>query len=49
MDEIQNVVASLMRISKPTDKFAAFVNDCVSIGEERGIFIRSVSDRISLA
>ena len=49
MDEIQNIVLSLMRISKPTDKFAAFVNDCVTIGEEKGIFIRSVSDRISLA
>ena len=49
MDEIQTIVASLFRIVKPTEKFAAFVNDCVTLGEERGLFIRSVSDRISLA
>ena len=49
MDEIQAIVASLFKIAKPTDKFVAFVNDCVTLGEERGLFIRSVSDRISLA
>ncbi len=49
MDEIQAIVASLFHISKPTDKFIAFVNDCVTLGEDRGLFVRSVSDRISLA
>ncbi len=49
MDEIQTIVASIFRIAKPSDKFTAFVNDCVTIGENRGLFIRSVSDRISLA
>ncbi len=49
MDEIQTIVASLFHISKPTDKFIAFVNDCVSLGEDKGMFVRSVSDRISLA
>jgi hypothetical protein len=49
MDEIQTIVASIFRIAKPTDKFVAFVNDCVTLGEEKGLFIRSVSDRISLA
>ena len=49
MDEIQTIVASIFRMAKPSDKFAAFVNDCVTLGEERGLFIRSVSDRISLA
>jgi hypothetical protein len=38
-----------LRIARPTEKFVAFVNDCVSLGEERGLFVRSVSDRISLA
>ena len=49
MDEIQTIVASIFRIAKPTDKFIALVNDCVTLGEEKGLFIRSVSDRISLA
>ena len=49
MDEIQTIVNSVLRIARPTDKFAAFVNDCVSLGEEKGLFVRSVSDRISLA
>jgi hypothetical protein len=49
MDEIQTIVASIFRIAKPTDKFVAFVNYCVTLGEGKGLFIRSVSDRISLA
>ncbi len=49
MDELQTIVASVFRISKPTDKFVAMVNDCVSLGEDKGLFVRSVSDRISLA
>lgn len=49
MDEIQTIVASVFRIAKPTDKFIAYVNDCVTLGEERGLFVRSVSDRISMA
>ena len=49
MDEIQTIVASVFRIAKPSEKFVAYVNDCVSLGEERGLFVRSVSDRISLA
>ncbi len=49
MEEIQTIVASVFRIAKPTDKFTAYVNDCVTLGEEEGLFVRSVSDRISLA
>ncbi len=49
MEEIQTIIASVFRLSKPSDKLASFVNDCVSLGEERGLFVRSVSDRISLA
>ncbi|MBE7077275.1 MAG: hypothetical protein E7377_01070 [Clostridiales bacterium] len=49
MEEIQTIVASVFHIAKPTEKFAAYVNDCVTIGEEKGLFVRSVSDRISLA
>ena len=49
MDEIQTIVAGVFRVTKATDKFTAYVNDCVTLGEEKGLFIRSVSDRISLA
>ncbi len=49
MDEIHAIVASIFRMAKPTDKFTAFVNDCVTLGEDKGLFVRSVSDRISLA
>ena len=49
MDEIQQIVAGVFHISKPTEKFVAYVNDCVTLGEERGLFVRSVSDRISLS
>ncbi len=49
MDELQAIVASIFHIARPTEKFVAFVNDCVSLGEEKGLFVRSVSDRISLA
>ena len=49
MDEILLILSSLLRLAKPTDKFIAFVNDCITLGEEKGLFVRSVSDRISLA
>ncbi len=49
MDELLAIIASLFHIAKPTEKFAAYVNDCVTLGEDKGMFVRSVSDRISLA
>ena len=49
MEEIQIIVASVLKIAKPTERFMQYVNDCVSLGEEKGLFMRSVSDRISLA
>ncbi len=48
-DEIFNIVCVVMRVNRATDKFAAYVNDCITLGEEKGFFVRSVSDRISLA
>ena len=49
VEEVQTLVAALFKVARPSDKFLAFVNDCVALGEEKGLFIRSVSDRISLA
>jgi len=49
MEEVQTIVATVLRVSKPSDKFVSYVNDCVTLGEDKGLFVRSVSDRISLA
>ena len=49
MDEVMVIVCNLFHITKPTDQFAVYVNNCVTLGEEKGLFVRSVSDRISLA
>ena len=49
MDEIQTIISSIFKIARLTDKFAEYINDCVTLGEEKGLFVRSVSDRISLA
>ena len=49
MDEIQTIVTSVLHIPKTNEKFSKYVNDCVTYGEEQGLFIRSISDRISLA
>ena len=48
-EEILVIVSNILRVLKPSEKFALFVNDCVTLGEEKGWFVRSVSDRISLA
>ena len=48
-EELVTLAASVFRIARPTERFALYINDCVTLGEERGYFVRSVSDRISLA
>lgn len=49
VDELVNIAAATFRLGKPSDKFTALVNACITLGEQKGIFLRSVSDRISLA
>ena len=49
MDETATIVSSVLKIAKPSDKMLAYINDCVAWGEDRGVFVRSVSDRITLA
>lgn len=48
-EELFNIVCVVLRVGKPTDALSAFVNDCITFGEDKGLFVRSVSDRISLA
>ncbi len=49
MDELVSVLSSALGELRPSERFLAFLRDCVAYGEEKGIFVRSVSDRVSLA
>ncbi len=48
LEELTTLVAGIFKL-RQSEQLSVFVRDCVSYGEERGIFVRSVSDRISLA
>lgn len=47
-DELLAVTADVLKV-RPTEKFSSFLRDCIAYGSDRGILLRSVSDRISLA
>ena len=49
MDEVAAVVSGVFREIRPTERALVFLRDCISYGEEKGVFVRSVSDRITLA
>ncbi len=49
VDEVRTIVASVFKIARPSEKFSLYVNDCITYGEKRGLFVRSVADRITLA
>ncbi|MDE7301428.1 MAG: hypothetical protein K2N47_04580, partial [Clostridia bacterium] len=48
-DELILAAAAQLKSSKPNDKFSAYVSACIDESVSEGMFIRSVSDRISLA
>lgn len=48
LDELLALMRGVFLL-RPNEKFNAFVRDCITYGEEKGILVRSVSDRISLA
>lgn len=48
-DELSTAVFKQLKISRTSDKFNALLYDCVEEGVRRGLLIRSISDRISLA
>ncbi len=48
MDEVCLLFASVFKV-RMDERLSIFLRDCVSFGEEKGLFMRSVSDRISLA
>lgn len=47
-DELVPAVLKELKVARSSDKLIAMVNACIDEGVRRGIFIRSVSDRISL-
>lgn len=47
-DELISAVISQLKIPKAAEKFTSYVSDCIDEGTGSGMFIRSVSDRISL-
>ncbi len=49
MDEVYLLFAEVFKIPRADEKLNLFLRDCVLLGEEKGMFMRSVSDRISLA
>ena len=46
-DELVSFICTELKIVRPSDRFIDFINQCISWGEQKGIFIRSISDRIS--
>ena len=47
-DELAIAVQREFKVPRLSDKFAAFINSCVDYGVSKGIFVRSISDKISL-
>ena len=48
-DELIVSVVRALGLARASDKMTAFVNSCIDQGVQEGIFIRSISDRISLS
>ncbi len=49
LDELIPVVLKELKVPRATAQLSSFVLSCIDEGVNRGLFIRSVSDRISLA
>ncbi len=49
MDELIALIGGVFSDLRVSERFSSYLRDCIAYGEEKGIFVRSVSDRISLA
>ncbi len=47
-DELIVAVQREFKVPRLSDKFAAYINSCIDYGVSKGIFVRSISDKISL-
>ncbi len=48
-EELIQLICREWQIQRPSDRLTKFFNDCLALGVARAVFVRSVSDRISLA
>ena len=48
-DELVAAVVKNLGVPRSSDKMTAFINACIDSGVNEGLFIRSISDRISLS
>lgn len=49
ISEIVSLASAIFATGKPTERFSSFISDLINYGENQGLFVRSVSDRVSLA
>ena len=47
-DELTIAVQRELNVPRLSDRFASFINSCIDYGASKGIFVRSISDKISL-
>ena len=47
-DELNALVCAELKIARPGDKLIEFIGECINLGVSKNIFVRSISDRISL-
>jgi hypothetical protein len=48
-DELAQSAVKQLNVARSNDKLLAFINSCIDYGVRQGLFIRSISDKISLA
>ena len=48
-DELIPFILKELKVPRSNDKILSFVSGCIDEGVKRGLFIRSISDKISLA
>lgn len=48
-DELISAVTRELKVARASDKLLSLINSCIDLGVYEGLFIRSISDRISLA
>ena len=49
MDELAALMQGVFPELRVGERFQSFLRDCIAYGEQKGLFVRSVSDRISMA
>ncbi len=47
-DELTIAVQRELGLGRLSDRFATFINSCIDYGVQQSIFVRSISDKISL-